>query len=1070
MPPQVNLNKQLALFNFLLSKFGFSEFRELQNQYKTLELDSNIADSSLFFNLLSASSAFIPTNDLKQFDANLISHLQKINTSRQTPIKLKYYQYFSLLFTEYYLDRYFSAKHDLLDELNLFISNSTKPNIKALPSYKEEELNKLAYWNATGSGKTFILHINILQSRYYITKYSLNVKNFILLTPGEDLSAQHLAEVAGSGISANYYAEDKESENVKIIDVHKIREYSSGQGVTFPRSEFGGLNVLFVDEGHKGDKSEDSVFREIRNKLSSEGFAFEYSATFGQMSDAQLLKEYGKCTAFDYSYGHFYEDGYGKDYWIHNLNADLSDEDKKRQYLLQNMLLFTQQKIYYSKFRAVLTPYEIENPLLLFVGSSVEPKPSSKDSIKENKDVISDVKTVLDFFNDFLNNREKYIVWINALKGNSDDALFKSDYYSKLHYLFGEIPDGRFIYEFCLKSVFNHSTGGELELYTLRNAEGEIALKIRNADHYFALIYIGDTSAFKAPIKDSYNFKNDVQSSSLFSSLSDRNDYPVNIMIGARKFIEGWNSFRVSSIGLINFGKSKGSQIIQLFGRGVRLKGKESSLKRSKNQPGSPADIHIVECLNIFGLKADYMSQFKKDLEKEGIKTLRRQFSFPVKLNHDLPALKLLTLERNIAAPKYEETDILKLENLIDENGNKLIKVRVDISTKKFVAIAGNQHVDQHITTHIAPLNPAYYFLVNWDWIYTELLLYKKRMASPRMPNLLIPRNSLPQLITQIDYKIISDSEFIIKQLSDIEKLNKLVLQVLRKYVELFYKHHLQFYDGNNLSEQVLTKDNANLVKANWEFEIITTDAEENELTGIQAHLQHITNVLADATYPVNLKGDTHVLNSWIAAHIYQPLFKDEDAHKNIKAGGVSIIESIKPPALNTGEYTFVEHLRTFILNQGNRYPDYDFYLLRNMSRGTGFGFYFLSGGFYPDFMLWLKHKTTGKQFLTFIDPHGLRNEDTGWDSPKINLHKTIKELQTQLANENLVLNSFVLQPPPNDLAQTGLNNWHRDDDPTRAIALDIYAATHHVFAIPSQGNAGGIGGYIYQMISKILS
>ena len=46
----------------------------------------------------------------------------------------------------------------------------------------------------------------------------------------------------------------------------------------------------------------------------------------------------------------------------------------------------------------------------------------------------------------------------------------------------------------------------------------------------------------------------------------------INILIGSKKFSEGWNCWRVSTMGLMNIGQSEGSEIIQLFGRGVRLK------------------------------------------------------------------------------------------------------------------------------------------------------------------------------------------------------------------------------------------------------------------------------------------------------------------------------------------------------------------------------------------------------------------------------------------------------------------------------------------------------------------
>jgi hypothetical protein len=58
-------------------------------------------------------------------------------------------------------------------------------------------------------------------------------------------------------------------------------------------------------------------------------------------------------------------------------------------------------------------------------------------------------------------------------------------------------------------------------------------------------------------------------------------DTTINLLVGSKKFTEGWSSWRVSTMGLMNIGAGEGSQIIQLFGRGVRLKGHAMSLKRS---------------------------------------------------------------------------------------------------------------------------------------------------------------------------------------------------------------------------------------------------------------------------------------------------------------------------------------------------------------------------------------------------------------------------------------------------------------------------------------------------------
>ena len=88
---------------------------------------------------------------------------------------------------------------------------------------------------------------------------------------------------------------------------------------------FEGNNLVLIDEGHKGTGSAAGAWMRRRDKLTRDGFAFEYSATFGQAvaggnnveaveTEIQATREvYGKSILFDYSYKFFYEDGYGKE-------------------------------------------------------------------------------------------------------------------------------------------------------------------------------------------------------------------------------------------------------------------------------------------------------------------------------------------------------------------------------------------------------------------------------------------------------------------------------------------------------------------------------------------------------------------------------------------------------------------------------------------------------------------------------------------------------------------------------------------------------------------------------------
>lgn len=82
-------------------------------------------------------------------------------------------------------------------------------------------------------------------------------------------------------------------------------------------------------------------------------------------------------------------------------------------------------------------------------------------------------------------------------------------------------------------------------------------------------------------------------------------------------------------------------------------------------------------------------------------------------------------------------------------------------------------------------------------------------------------------------------------------------------------------------------------------------------------------------------------------------------------------------------------------------------YLLRNAdSKNKGLGFA-TAGNFYPDFLLWLVDDKSGKQWLSLIDPKGIRNLNL--DDPKFGLYKEIKNLEHKLSDDNLSLSAFIV-------------------------------------------------------------
>jgi hypothetical protein len=134
-----------------------------------------------------------------------------------------------------------------------------------------------------------------------------------------------------------------------------------------------------------------------------------------------------------------------------------------------------------------------------------------------------------------------------------------------------------------VRRLFRADAPAGLEMNSIRNADGELGLRVRGASAYFGLIYVGDAPAFRDLVEEhapDVEIGEEVIAGPLFPTVN-RVGSDLQMLIGAKKFVEGWDSWRVSNMCLLNVGRSEGSEIIQLFGRGVRLKGLNGTLKRS---------------------------------------------------------------------------------------------------------------------------------------------------------------------------------------------------------------------------------------------------------------------------------------------------------------------------------------------------------------------------------------------------------------------------------------------------------------------------------------------------------
>lgn len=1002
----MKFNEKFVLNSYLLSLFGVGSFEELAKDLKASRLEAlDENDNSLFYHELKdklvSTHKIISDDKLLEYDENIVRHTKSMGRD----IKWKYFQYLSLLFVEIYLDKYFEDKEQLLLDLNVYLKefNGTIDKKEKLTEYDETELNKLALYNATGSGKTLLLQINLLQFSHY-AKGKIKINKTVLITPNEGLSNQHLEEFKASNIEAEIFSKDSkglfESNAIEIIEITKLGDENGDKTVAV--DSFEDNNLVFIDEGHRGSSGD--KWKTNRDKLSANGFAFEYSATFAQAINSasgakqkELENEYAKAIIFDYSYKYFYNDGYGKDYSILNLSED--SETIKQTYLTASLLSFYQQLKIYENSKTMLKPYLIEKPLMVFVGSSVNAVRT------ESKRQVSDVVDVLLFIDEFIKNRSESIHNIDKIK-SLDSGLNKKDgsdiFANKFSFLEHSKLNATQMFDDILNTIFNASSG-VLHIENLKGVDGEIALRI-GENEYFGVINVGDSDSLtKLCEANGISIASRDFSSSLFKTINDTTSN-LNILIGSKKFSEGWSSWRVSTMGLMNIGKKEGSQIIQLFGRGVRLKGYDFCLKRSRAISGKELEkkYQAVETLNIFGLKADYMKAFKDYLKDEGVPTDERvEFVLPLIYDESYKTKKLKVLDLQEGKDFKKE---VKLD--LEYSDTSAISKKVVLSLYRQVDMLESQsRGGDKLVLNSEILQKEHLSFVSIDNLFFALQQFKNEKG---WSNLNISKSDIEDLLGRNDwYKLyIPSDDMKVSSFKNLANFETIMITLLKKYMKSFYEYKKSEWESQYLEYRELdeTRDTANLID-NY---TITVEDKETELIGRLEALKTMleSGAIDDAELHRLSKKDFRAFT--FDKHLYNPLvFKDK---------GETALQ-IKPIELNDGEKDFVEDLDGYLKRNAPKYEDTEIYLLRNQSK-TGLGF-FTEGNFYPDFIMWIKKDE--KQYISFIDPKGLVNLNTKND-PKINLSVKIKEIEEKLNDEDVILNSFIVSATP-----YGVIKWVQD-------------------------------------------
>lgn len=953
---------------------------------------------------------------LQRWDAAIGGHEQAIGGARaahalaagEAPadFRLTHFQWLACAVVEWHLEALAGdaaghvARLDALREREL-------PH---LPPYRELDARKLACFMATGAGKTLVLHMNLRQFRAHRL---FEPQQVLLLTSSEALSQQHAAELAASGLGA-----------VRITEITKFYVDGAGarrpkKGVSEPTSRCEGPNLLLVDEGHKGGGgSGERAWREIREALAAgataaqAGFTFEYSATFAQIADRDeaLYDDYARAVAVDFGYARFWREGYGKQPRQINARAEAGAEFA----LAAGLVAFYQQRLAYAEQPALAREYLVAAPLLACVGKDVT---AGGDS--------SDVALLLRFLaracadTGWLAGRVAEVL-AGAEPVRSGIGLPPLDLRWLREAMAARGWDAAAAAADLARRVFGGAGAVSLHLV----GANEIGLKSRGAadDAYFGVVRVGEAKKLAdtlAAAGIASLGEPDRMHVSLFARIDA--DARLAVLVGAKMFIEGWSSWRVSALGLMNVGRSPGAEIVQLFGRGVRLRGRGFSLKRDED---APAPVQVLQSLQVFGVKADYLQEFLDALAREGVQP--QVLHVPVTPEVDLGALGLSTLQTG--GGRFDACVAFDAAAVAPQT------VVIDPAVRASVGLAGAQAVG-------APLElvPSMRGFIDGEAAYQHALMVKRRLG---LHGLVFAPAALVRWLAACSVQA-PVGWFTHPPLGTARRVTA-ALSALDAGLARAWRQAERRWRMAQLAEQPLTEANAGLPRApdpagGWAWRLELDVAE-----GVAgAVLRAVDEVIAQGLAPPALRHDIEAVLAQHSGklldvlpriqailddparlaqdeltlplprlhglpHLFSPLLLEKglagSAANAVPPQGeqFTLFDSaawtdntavaIRPPALNEGEGAFVWNLRAWWKRHHAQpgWKDIELYLLRNPAAG-GLRLW-RDSGFAPDFMLWLKRGVA--QVLGLVDPKGLARE---WPTDKLALLAEL-EAQTRLS------------------------------------------------------------------------
>ncbi len=871
--------------------------------------------------------------DFKSFDSNkeLLDYQQQalINAFRMLVAYFRDFKENKKEFYAFYQERYSFANCDFTHKkLNHLLKTYFKVENQRVSF--EHFINRLAFYMATGSGKTIVIIKLVELLSVAMGMGLIPKKNIMFFSANENLIKQFEKEIEkyNRGKDFSKQIDFKNLKEVTHKDFHRApKGFFEKIALFYYRADLmndeeskenllnykdywdNGENYVILDEAHKGNKSE-SKRQAIFSLLSLKGFLFNFSATFTEESDLITA-------VYNLSVGEWVKLGYGKESVLlkkNNLSAfkdlkDLNDREKEIA-LLKALLLLSMQKRYKIKGY-------FHDPLMLVFTHSVN---------VENSDAEIFFKTLArvienDDENDFSKAKE------DLLEELKDTEFLFSDDKDK-DYKVKVFKEGLKSMDFKgLKEEVFYASNGHIEVIINPKNNQEIAFKLNTNDKVFCLIKIGDITEWICEklksvkvVSKNLSFKEE----SYFSQI-DRSS--INILVGSRTFETGWDSTRPSVILFLNIGLDDDAKklVKQSFGRGVRIESVKNQRQRlayldideaiKKDLKPNAAMLETLFVIPTNHASLEAILNFQKESENRGES---RGSWREIKLEKT-------PIKHDLFVPCYrkEQTSITELpENasfkMSGENFKDLKEYFNLMSEKHF--ILKHEIYDPKDYKQLKDMIQEAHFKKVSTWHYKDLDYMISEIKGKLYPNQKVPKDEFNALDNE---KIVHFKRIKVK--ADKEE------ELVKKIQEV--KEHAP-----------LDKETLRIKIAQGEIDPYDTEK----------HKQ-------DKTFKVD---DAELLK--LKEHYYTPLIKAKDC------------DWLKHVIKVKSEIDFLQELQDQETTKTLQ-ENYDFWAFSKIDEHLDNVFIpyinnVAERRFFPDFIFWLQKSDT--QFICFIDPKGITYAD----------------------------------------------------------------------------------------------